>query len=657
AIRTNGLALVDFDADGDLDLYLANDVRLGNSDRLYENDGAGNFTTVASFGNVNDTLDVRAADFDQDGDTDLLLVDAPPGQRRLRYLENTGNGLVASAAVPPSATPFESLTLGDWNADGLLDYAVLAGCTVRAFVGDAPGSFQPALQAAVPLSNCATVGMRLFALDLEQDGDSDLIVNSASPAATQQSPDSLLLRNLGDRFEVAAGASPASIRNSIVRTGDFNNDGIEDMVVSPTFGESGQLWLGTGTDSFLAGPTSTFGSPGAIPGDMRVADVTGDGLPDVICVNNPDYFQTSLPSRIYRSTGSSLQTVGAVLPFARKLAAADFDGDGDVDLLLDTATIPDMLLANTGSGIFTAVANAIPPTSFFPNTYPTDLFAADFDGDGDLDVAGIGSQLLQNNGSGIFSMVSSGPISYPLVADFDADGDPDVFLPLLGVLPGNHTMLRNDGNWSFASVSIPATQRVPAIHHVAADFDNDGLMDLVGTTFRGSAYGYPPSTILHNLGGMAFAAVPDSVLAEPSAVADSVARLDIDGDDDVDVIVPDGRGLLVYRNLHHQLAWRSLPRVGGRVALDIYGRAGEAFVLGIAPRLAPVPIPLPGLGTLHLDPATLQASAARSIGPEGRFGYVVDLPNAPQLVGVVVFAQALYPQQIGNLETIELRAR
>ncbi|MFK7742484.1 MAG: FG-GAP repeat domain-containing protein, partial [Planctomycetota bacterium] len=46
AIRTNGLALVDFDADGDLDLYLANDVRLGNSDRLYENDGAGNFTTV-----------------------------------------------------------------------------------------------------------------------------------------------------------------------------------------------------------------------------------------------------------------------------------------------------------------------------------------------------------------------------------------------------------------------------------------------------------------------------------------------------------------------------------------------------------------------------------------------------------------------------------
>ena len=167
-----------------------------------------------------------------------------------------------------------------------------------------------------------------------------------------------------------------------------------------------------------------------------------------------------------------------------RLALADVDNDGDLDLVLPVRGGPNRLWQNDGSGVFTDVtATHMPPGADEARA----VAVADIDGDGDLDLAfaNLGAQgrnrLYRNVGAGVFQDTTQSHLShqdFPSTAlqfvDVDGDGDQDL------VVTGDATQLyANDGTGHFANVT--ATRLPASIDAQAAafgDIDGDGDVDV-----------------------------------------------------------------------------------------------------------------------------------------------------------------------------------
>jgi hypothetical protein len=218
-------------------------------------------------------------------------------------------------------------------------------------------------------------------------------------------------------------------------------------------------------------------------------------------------------------------------------AARDFDGDGDIDLLLAarpyllpfTANWPgdDRLWRNNGSGVFVE--------QFLPGTVNADtptMIVDDFDGDGDQDcVLRAGSfaqawELRLNDGLGNLNVVTGHlPAGMPLASfravDLDGDGDRD--------LVGISNWHENDGTAHFAARSYLAALPTASIAD-HADVDGDGDLDLV------LAGGQVQRLLLNLAPGRLF----DASRTPWGRV--TIATGDVDGDGDVDLLsgTPDG---------------------------------------------------------------------------------------------------------------------
>jgi hypothetical protein len=221
-------------------------------------------------------------------------------------------------------------------------------------------------------------------------------------------------------------------------------------------------------------------------------DFDGDGDLDVL-VAGPGKQDASV-TILYRNTNGSFADSGIVVPPLQFAAAAwgDFDGDGDLDLAmtgLTTAGVPTTRILRNDSGTnFTVVAGA------FTGVYAGTVTWADFDGDGDLDLLVTGTattgavavpatRLYRNDGGGVFTSVPHpfpnvylGPVAW---GDFDNDGDLDVVITGIddtGALVA--VLWRNNG----AGVFTDAGANLPGMDlgFVAwGDFDGDGDLDLL----------------------------------------------------------------------------------------------------------------------------------------------------------------------------------
>ena len=207
---------------------------------------------------------------------------------------------------------------------------------------------------------------------------------------------------------------------------------------------------------------------------------------------------------------------------------ADFDGDGDADVLFQTGANGSSFsyARSNGNGTYTIVAQAaspfagltLPDATTFP-LYRTD----DFDGDGDIDVwIPVGSATgtyFRNDGSSFSSQSSTGFPSAQfqsrnIVADFDGDGDADV-LYQTGADASAFSYARNNGNATFtilaqasspfAGLTLPNASQLSTYR--TADFDGDGDIDVwatannaTGTYFRndGSSFSSQSSTTFPN---------------------------------------------------------------------------------------------------------------------------------------------------------------
>jgi Chitobiase/beta-hexosaminidase C-terminal domain/FG-GAP-like repeat/FG-GAP repeat len=424
------LAAGDFNRDGLLDIAVAigRDGTLDGSIAVFLGNGNGTFHTSRLFPVGSAAWTLVARDFNGDGAPDLAVGNT--GSTTISVLLGDGTGAFPAAPSIAVGLHPESIAAGDFNGDGIADLvtADMGSSTVSVLLGNHDGSFKPPVAFAAG-SNPVSVAVG----DFNRDGRLDLAVANYGAdnyySDTVASTVSILLGNGDGTFQLPqafeAGSGPHA-----VAVGDFNRDGILDLVVAD-YGP--QTLRGTTVSILIGRGDGTFAAPRAFaagngPNSVAVGDLNGDGKQDLVVT---DYEDTTVFILLGNGDGTFQPAPALAVGHAPKAAAiADLNGDGIPDLAVadhfsDTVSV----LLGYGDGTFRA------RQWFETGRNPAWVSVADYNGDGIPDLAianwfATTVQVLSGKGDGTFNPPTAfgvgaapGPMA---LGDFDGDGQPDL---------------------------------------------------------------------------------------------------------------------------------------------------------------------------------------------------------------------------------------
>lgn len=391
-----GGVILDYDSDGFMDIYLVNsgpmpvlsDVppetpRWPN--RLYRNRGNGTFEDVTQRAGVEGRgfgTTAAAADYDNDGDTDLLVVNFGD----LILYQNQGDGTfqeVTAQAGLLSKGAGISATFLDADLDGHLDLFVANYLVYDPAVKLPPGSqapypgplsYEPELNILYRNRGDGTFedssrasgilipghrAMSVTPLDYDRDGDQDLYIsNDATP--------NLLLANDGQgRFQDAAlqcgvaynqmGEAAGSMGASL---GDCNGDGFPDLLVT-RFGNA-SLYMNSSQGLFedrIVSSGILNVSAQYVGWGGNFLDFDNDGDLDIFMANGDPHSMKGSPSLLLENNGQAVyrNAAGQGGPFFQRLVnlrgcgVFDLNNDGRMDLVLTSLSGPALLLRHQGN--------------------------------------------------------------------------------------------------------------------------------------------------------------------------------------------------------------------------------------------------------------------------------------------------------------------
>ncbi|MBL8897164.1 MAG: VCBS repeat-containing protein [Planctomycetes bacterium] len=672
--RSSAPLLGDVDGDGDIDAVVPRWDCATNTTSFwtYLNSGSGSFTTGRALSSPSSSVpSPLLADLDRDRDPDLVLVGS--GVASLFWNDGRGSFAFDALALPANLTaPQGAAHSADLDRDGDVDLVlgsteVLWNNGQRRFVLGA---------AAIP---SVRSGVDSFALgDVDGDGDIDALLVRLPASSTSEARSELYLNDgAGNFFGVDPenlGAADTSTDGVLV---DIDLDGDADLIVanlSPTSPngtpERCRLHLNDGTGRFSEIPNLLLTTPDRVQ-TLVAGDLDGDGDSDLVLGTASgvvalyrNLLRGPIPLRMPAlvELQGSFPTINAPV---NDLALADIDADGDLDLYVATggsnALAQDRLFRNDGNAGFTDISAQLPPS--VEDT--RGVAFGDVDGDGDLDCAtthltnaqgGLGTiELALNDGAGLFTDATSG-VNGPVVptfevhlVDIDRDGDLDLVTGGTGRIAN---VMLGDGRGGF--VELPAATPVGSSARLTPlDADGDGDLDFaVSTHFW----------LLLNRGDGNFESTRTAFRALVDELGVASAASDLDGDGDHDLVALRGGPLerpqanVVLLNLHHQLGYRAGPRLGKRQTLELSGqRNGSALLFAAASRTS---IPLPPLGTLSLDPASMLLVGSARLDASGRASISALVPFDPSLLGRSVYWQMLSgpTARLSNLEFTTFRA-
>ena len=309
-----------------------------------------------------------------------------------------------------------------------------------------------------------------------------------------------------------------------VRAADLDGDGDQDVLAACASDQEVVWFENTGGGDFVPHVIAT-GVDGAW--SVYATDLDSDGDMDVLSASfNDDTIAW------YENDGEENFTEHVITTLAnasRSVSAADFDGDGDMDVLAAAGGDDKVVwYENDGSEIF--VAHTI--TSSADSVYS--VFATDVDGDGDVDAlsASGGDDTIawyENNGSGYFTthaITTSADLARSVFsADIDGDGDMDVLSA--SYFDDTIAWYENDGNESFTTHTV-TTSADGADFVVAVDVDQDGDMDLLSANSNDDTVAW-----YENDGGASFSEHSVATSADRPV---AVFAADFNGDGHVDVL-------------------------------------------------------------------------------------------------------------------------
>lgn len=402
---TAGLALLDYDADGDVDIYFVSGayhdgttVDAPPRNALYRNDGKFQFTDVTSAAGVGDTgfgLGVAVADYDNDGDADIYVNNHGPNVLYRNNGDGTFTDVTAHAGVSNGSRMGAGANFLDADGDGDLDLYVsnYVKCLTHGNYGSTRGGYPAYLGPAASIyadtpdvlyrnngdgtftdvSNDAGIdehvgaGMGTICGDIDNDRDTDIIV------ANDMGGNFLLINDGRGHFEETGliagmafddnGEAQGSMGTEL---GDYDNDGLLDLYITSFQSQLATLYRNLGDGEFEDVTTQTGAGAGTIPlvtwgsglvdfdhdGDRDLFVACGHLQPNVEAYDGrTSYYQLN---RLYANDGqgrfldvSDQSGDGLQVRLSSRGAGFDdLDDDGDVDVVILNSTTEPTLLRN-----------------------------------------------------------------------------------------------------------------------------------------------------------------------------------------------------------------------------------------------------------------------------------------------------------------------
>ena len=389
----SGCAFIDYDADGWQDIVLVNGMdwpghkRQRSTLRLFHNNRNGTFTDVTRAAGLDVEMygmGVAVGDYNNDGFPDLFVTCV--GQSRL--FRNTGKGAFVDAtraAGLESRQAFSTSALWcDVDRDGLLDlfvcnyvrwspetdvYCSIDGkqksyCTPEAYRGETcwlfrnlgNGRFED-VTATCGIFDSSSKALGVAMLDIEGDGWPDIFVaNDTQPNRLYRNLRNGTFRDIGLEAGVALSEDGRARAGMGTDAADFDNSGRTGIAVTNFDNEMIGLYRATETALYRDVARRTgigLASLNSLGFGCLFADMDLDGLLDLVVANGhidatvrnirgnvghaqPPLLFLNSGSGTFRDVAPEVQGGFSTPRVGRGLACGDFDGDGDVDLLMTT---------------------------------------------------------------------------------------------------------------------------------------------------------------------------------------------------------------------------------------------------------------------------------------------------------------------------------
>jgi hypothetical protein len=389
----SGCAFLDYDADGWQDILLINGMdwpghqRQRSTLRLYKNNRNGTFTDVTRAAGLDVEMygmGVAVGDYNNDGFPDILITCV--GQNRL--FRNTGKGTFVDVTKKSGMGGRQALSTSalwfDYDRDGLLDLFVcnyvkwspdhdvfcsLDGkhksyCTPEAYRGETSwlfrnrgdGTFED-VTAHSGIFDSTSKALGVAMLDYDHDGWPDLLVaNDTQPNKLYRNLQNGTFRDLGMEAGIALSSEGKARAGMGVDTGDFTNSGTAGIAITNFDNEMIGLYREMKKGVYEDVSTQSgvgLPSKNSLGFGCAFCDVNLDGYLDLVVANghidetvrnirgNVGYAQ---PPQLFLNDGKGMfrdvasEAGGefAQSKVGRGVACADFDRDGDVDLLITT---------------------------------------------------------------------------------------------------------------------------------------------------------------------------------------------------------------------------------------------------------------------------------------------------------------------------------
>ncbi len=404
AVMGGGAALLDYDNDGDLDIYLSNgghvlpeagDAKQGRN-RLYRREQDGRYTDVTSESGLGDPdygMGIAAGDIDNDGWVDLFVTNYGPD----RLYRNQGDGSFADITTAAGASVdgwSASAAFCDFDRDGFLDLYVTRyvdfqpaqRCTAKSGAAEfcGPKSFRPVhdvvlrnegagddgevsftdVSEAAGISRTFAAGLGLVCLDANDDGWQDVyIANDAYPNQLwinqgNTAADGFSFRDDSLITGVAYNLHGQAQAGMGILADDFDGNGTFDLFMTHLMNEANTLYSSLGG---AAGFQDLSGASGLGPSSMRFTgfgvvafDAELDGDLDLFVANGKVNVAKAVPGAIYPPPWDSLPE-------------------------------PNLFYLNDGSGHFTLLEEPV-RALVAGREISRGIASGDIDGDGDVDL-------------------------------------------------------------------------------------------------------------------------------------------------------------------------------------------------------------------------------------------------------------------------------
>jgi hypothetical protein len=440
-----------------------------------------------SVGNV--PIAVARGDFNRDGIQDLAVVNQGDGTVSVQLGNGDGTFRFSASYAVGFIDNGEFIAVADFNGDGYADLAVSGYDDTQAILlGNGDGTFQQRVLHPIAVTSGFT-GMTVG--DIDGDGRVDLISTGFFNGAGQ------LIVQLGNgdgTFQSPLISALADTQNAVT-VADVNGDGFPDVVVAGANNNNVGVLLGNGNGTFQ--PPVTYPT-GRQPQYIAAGDLNGDGFPDLVVTNGADNTVSVFLGKgdgTFTSAGNPATGGDPIF-----VAIGDLNGDGTPDLaVVNYVGNSVTALIGLGNGTFQPEAN------YTVGVSPSGLAVGEFNGDGRTDLA------VANSGSNSITVL------------LGLTAAPDMRLSLSH--KGNFAQGQTGATYTLAvtnagplattapvsvTVQLPAGLSATAIS--GAGWNNCSPLTCTRNDVLGAGASYPPITLTVNVAANAVASLTSTAV-------------------------------------------------------------------------------------------------------------------------------------------------